>query len=73
MIQGDLADPLYFDFISFCQYAVIANKMRRGKVDFIEKVAIADVNHNKNNNDNNNNDDAAAPADDSYENEYLLR
>jgi len=38
VIQGDLADPLYFDFISFCQYAVIANKMRNGKIDFIEKV-----------------------------------
>ena len=57
VIQGDLADPLYFDFISFCQYAVIANKMRRGKMDFIEKVAIADVNHNNNNTDDDDDDD----------------
>eukprot|EP01038_Epipyxis_sp_PR26KG_P005762 gene5762-7953_t len=37
MLQGDLADPAYFDFISFCQYAVISNKIRNGKSNFIEK------------------------------------
>lgn len=38
VMQGDLSDPLYFDFISFCQYAVISYKMKYGKLDFIEKV-----------------------------------
>lgn len=37
IIQGNLADPLYFDFISFCQYAIISNSFRNAKVDFIEK------------------------------------
>lgn len=34
--QGDLTDPAYFDFISFCQYATIASGMRRGRVLFEE-------------------------------------
>ena len=38
VLQGDLADPVYFDFISFCQYAVIAKKMREGLTQFVEKV-----------------------------------
>jgi hypothetical protein len=37
-MQGDLADPAYFDFISFAQYVVLSDKMKSGKVDFIEKV-----------------------------------
>jgi hypothetical protein len=37
IMQGDLADALYFDFISFAQYAVIADKMREGRQEFIEK------------------------------------
>ena len=37
-MQGDLADPLYFDFISFCQSVVLAFSMRNGLQDFIEKV-----------------------------------
>lgn len=40
VIQGDLADPFYFDFISFCQYAIIAEKMKSGKLQFVEKVAL---------------------------------
>ena len=38
LMQGDLSDPVYFDFISYCQYAVIADKMRNGKQEFVEKV-----------------------------------
>lgn len=38
VMQGDLADPSYFDFISFAQYVVLADKMKNGKLDFIEKV-----------------------------------
>ena len=38
IMQGDLADPLYFDFISFCQSVVLAFSMRNGLQDFIEKV-----------------------------------
>lgn len=33
---GDLTDPLYFDFISFAQYAVIAREMPRGQLVFKE-------------------------------------
>lgn len=40
VMQGDLSDPVYFDFISFCQYAVIANKARNGKLEFVEKVTL---------------------------------
>ena len=32
--QGDLADPAYFDFMSFCQYATIADGMRNGRLMF---------------------------------------
>lgn len=38
-MQGDLADPLYFDFISFAQYAIIADKIRMGRTEFVEKVS----------------------------------
>lgn len=38
LMQGDLSDPVYFDFISYAQYAVIADKIRNGKQDFVEKV-----------------------------------
>jgi len=38
VVQGNLADPIYFDFISFCQYAVISNKMKTGQIQFVEKV-----------------------------------
>ena len=34
--QGDLTDPAYFDFISFCQYATIADGMRQGRIVFEE-------------------------------------
>ena len=34
VMQGDLTDPAYFDFISFCQYASIASGMRRGRMIF---------------------------------------
>ena len=36
--QGDLADPNYFDFMSFVQYATIANGMRNGKMVFNELI-----------------------------------
>jgi hypothetical protein len=36
--QGDLADPNYFDFMSFVQYATIANGMRNGKQVFNELI-----------------------------------
>lgn len=35
---GDLTDPLYFDFISFSQFATISNEMRTGEVVFEEKM-----------------------------------
>lgn len=34
---GDLTDPLYFDFISFAQFATISNEMKTGEVVFQEK------------------------------------
>jgi len=37
VLQGDLADSVYFDFISFAQYAVINKEMKFGRYDFIEK------------------------------------
>ena len=40
VLQGDLADPYYFDFISFTQYATISDKCRSGKQNFVEKVGI---------------------------------
>ncbi|KAJ1416693.1 hypothetical protein B484DRAFT_454224 [Ochromonadaceae sp. CCMP2298] len=40
-LQGDLADPVYFDFISFAQYAVIAYKAKYGKWEFVEKTNAA--------------------------------
>lgn len=39
IVQGDLADPAYFDFISFAQYAVISTKMNYPKLEFVEKVS----------------------------------
>ena len=38
IMQGDLSEALYFDHVSFCQYAVIADKMRRGKQAFVQLV-----------------------------------
>ena len=38
VMQGDLEDPVYFDFISFCQYVTISNKIRQGLFQFVEKV-----------------------------------
>ena len=38
VMQGDLADSFYFDFISFAQYVVIADKLREPKQQFVEKV-----------------------------------
>jgi len=38
LMQGDLAEALYFDHVSFCQYACIADKMRRGKQAFVQLV-----------------------------------
>lgn len=38
VLQGDLADPVYFDFISFAQYVVISEAMKNGKYEFVEKV-----------------------------------
>ena len=38
VLQGDLADPLYFDFISYVQYATIAKKCKEGLYNFVEKV-----------------------------------
>ena len=37
-LQGDLADPVYFDFISFVQYVTLGWTMRHGLQDFVEKV-----------------------------------
>lgn len=34
--QGDLSDPAYFDFISFCQHATISQSMRSGRLIFEE-------------------------------------
>ena len=38
LMQGDLTDPRYFDHVSYCQYAVIADKMRRGKESFVQLI-----------------------------------
>ena len=38
VIQGILSDPYYFDFISFAQYAVISDKIKLARSDFIETV-----------------------------------
>ena len=35
-MQGDLSDPVYFDFISFAQYYVINNFLRHPRTDFVE-------------------------------------
>jgi len=32
--QGDLTDPLYFDYISYAQYAVIGREMPKGQQVF---------------------------------------
>ena len=37
VFQGDLSDPLYFDFISFAQYATAAEKFRTSRTEFVEK------------------------------------
>lgn len=37
LMQGDLADANYFDFISFAQYATISEKCRNGLQEFVEK------------------------------------
>lgn len=34
---GDLTDPLYFDFISFAQFATISDEMRKGELVFEER------------------------------------
>merc|ERR1719424_2092008 len=36
--QGDLSNPSYFDFISFCQHATIAAEMRTGSQIFEELI-----------------------------------
>jgi len=36
--QGDISDPNYFDFMSYCQYATIAAGMRDGRVVFEELI-----------------------------------
>ena len=41
VVQGDLADSLYFDFISYCQYAVTSFTMKRGLQEFVEKVYLS--------------------------------
>ena len=39
VFQGDLADPQYFDFISFCQYATIAYSINNVNGDaFVERI-----------------------------------
>jgi len=38
VMQGDLTDPNYFDFMSFVQYATIANGMRNGVLFFNELI-----------------------------------
>lgn len=38
VIQGILSDPYYFDFISFAQYAVISDKIKLARSDFIETI-----------------------------------
>jgi len=38
LMQGELNDPLYFDHVSFAQYAVIADKMRRGKQSYVQLI-----------------------------------
>eukprot|EP00617_Octactis_speculum_P014960 CAMPEP_0185754408 /NCGR_PEP_ID=MMETSP1174-20130828/13058_1 /TAXON_ID=35687 /ORGANISM="Dictyocha speculum, Strain CCMP1381" /LENGTH=374 /DNA_ID=CAMNT_0028432599 /DNA_START=84 /DNA_END=1208 /DNA_ORIENTATION=+ len=38
IVQGELADPRYFDFISYAQYATISSCMNRGLFVFTEQV-----------------------------------
>ena len=38
VMQGDLADPAYFDFVSFAQYATIAQGMKKGRIFFEELI-----------------------------------
>jgi len=38
VMQGELNDPIYFDHVSYCQYAVIADKMRRGQQSFVQLI-----------------------------------
>ncbi len=38
VIQGILSDPYYFDFISFAQYAVISDKIKLARSNFIETI-----------------------------------
>lgn len=38
VLQGDLADPVYFDFISFCQYVTLGYSMQHAAQEFVEKV-----------------------------------
>lgn len=33
-MQGDLGDPLYFDFIAFSQFAAISEAMESGRQEF---------------------------------------
>ena len=37
IMQGDLADASYFDFISFAQYTISLEKLRDGREEFLEK------------------------------------
>eukprot|EP00854_Cymbomonas_tetramitiformis_P030445 gene30445-38053_t len=36
--QGDLTDPLYFDFISFAQYLTVSKQIPKGEQVFTEQV-----------------------------------
>lgn len=38
VMQGNLADASYFDFISLCQYAVISDRIKEARTDFFEKI-----------------------------------
>lgn len=39
VLQADLADPSYFDFISFAQYATISAQLRQPRQSFVELVS----------------------------------
>ena len=43
ILQGDLSDSYYFDFISFAQYAIISESCRKPLYNFVEKVIFSSL------------------------------
>ena len=43
ILQGDLSDSYYFDFISFAQYAILSESCRKPLNNFVEKVIFSSL------------------------------